>query len=190
MRTINGNLHPKDGYWFQDADGVRHVDTSWKKLIARVTAYRKRRGIPEGNVKDEVNAQACERMPSYCGERQKHTEKPRMRGTFKTTVIHWLSQKSRDAREGSLTYVKEAEAQARREVCAKCPLKTDLKGVCSPCDTAMSSLRKVVAKGRREVWGGYNACSVLGIDLPTAILLSEAPSDNKNLPAECWRRPK
>jgi hypothetical protein len=188
MRVINKNLHPKDGYWFQDADGVRHIASNWKALVAKIQQYRKRRHIPEGDVKAEIESQACDRMPSYCGERPKHREKARVLGTFKTLVVTWLSQKSREARSDALSYVNEGESQARRAVCATCPLRTDIKGVCSPCESAITALRKVIAKGRRPVWEGFNACSVLGADLSMSILVSEPPSDNQNLPAACWRR--
>jgi hypothetical protein len=190
MKVINLNLRPKDGYWFQDADGVRHVGKSWTALIRQVIRYRKLKGAPEGDVKAEVNAQACERMPSYCGEKRGKMEKPRPPSTFKTLVIGWLSKTSREARADKLSYASEREAGERRVICANCPLRTDIKGVCSPCETAIGALRKVINKGRRAVWDGFHACSVLGNDLPTAILLIEPPVDNKNLPPACWRRQK
>jgi hypothetical protein len=68
MKRVNVNLFPKEGYIYLESDGSKHRAENWSKLMAKVSAYRKRAGLPQGDVEREVMAQACQRNPSHCSE--------------------------------------------------------------------------------------------------------------------------
>lgn len=188
MPEINRNLYPKGGYFFVDADGVKHSGPSWTHVIRTVTLYRQRRGIPVGDVQAEVFAQACERSPEICREGGTVTPAKPKPDQLKTRVFAWLGERARAARQKGLDYVSDAEARQRAAICQACPAATSFSLGCKPCAASLAVLRDTILAGRQPVTTSLGVCAKLGADLRVAVSLAEPPLTVSDLPAACWRR--
>ena len=180
--TLNGNVYPKSGFLFVDADKVRHVGDSWPGVIARVRAYRKRRGLPEGDVAAEVVAQACAREPVICQHEGEHLAAVR-KASLKSKIINWLNfvRGHQDKR-----FVEQSLARQRADICAKCPKNVPLPGGCASCTNTLNALRKEIL-GARFIDGRLNACEAMEEDLPTVVHIDMVAVDHE-LPGHCWRK--
>jgi hypothetical protein len=184
MRSINVNIHPHDGHYFKDSDGVRHFADTWAGVVARVKAYRRRKGAPPGDPESEVIAQACARNPVLCSESDGRRELQLKKTSLKTKLINWLN-----AVRGNQTkrFVEEPLARKRADICASCDRNTPLQDGCASCRAALTELRRQVL-GNRFLDGRLNGCIVMGEDLPTAVHIDLDAVENAELPAHCWRR--
>lgn len=183
MATLNGNVYPKSGYVFVDADKVRHVADSWPGVIARVRAYRKRRGQSEGDAAAEVVAQACAREPVLCQQDASHAQAIR-KTTLKTRIIQWLTAVRGNQEK---RFVDESLARTRANICATCPKNVPLPGGCASCRNTVEALRKEII-GKRFIDGRLNECDVLSEDIPVTVHIDMIALDHGELPPHCWRR--
>ena len=186
MKTINKNIYPKGGYYFIDADGSKHVATDgWNGVIARVKLYRKRKGVPIGDVEAEVIAQACSRNPVLCqddnGQRQIQLKKTSM----KSKILAWLAW-LRGYQDKH--FVDEALARERATICASCPNNQAFQDGCASCRATVTELRKAILGPKRFVDGRLNACLAIEEDLPTVVHLEMVAVPRDDLPAHCWRK--
>lgn len=188
MKKINRNLHPPEGYFFKDEDGVVHRDKNWTKVAIRLEAYRKRLGKPIGTPMQEVINQACARNPTLCFEEGARVALPKPPPSLKARVIMWLNGILKIHQKQKLAMVSPAEAEARGQICATCPLNTPM-GVssCSTCRQAVRTFRQELIPGRKKD-RRLEGCGVLAIDLQTAVHLDEPRVDRGDLPAHCWRK--
>lgn len=191
MRRINVNLFPRGGYFFEDKDGSTHRSTKgWGDLIVRVTEYRRRNGLPEGDPKNEVHEQACQRNPNYCSEQPEKFILPpeTRRQSMKVMILRWLADLR--PRIQSLRFVPPAEAQARAEICLKCPRKSSLPTGCSSCRTAVREIRSELLGPNRKIDERLNnlGCESIGLDLGTATQLDIQRLDDPTLPSYCWMK--
>lgn len=190
MKRINVNLYPKDGYIFEDKDGSLHRShKSWTDLIARVADYRKRNGLPEGDPKNEVHEQACQRNPNYCSEQPEKFIMPpeTRRQSMKVQILRWLADLR--PRIQALRFVPPNEAQARTEVCLKCPRKSSLPTGCSSCRAAVREIRSELLGSRKFDERLNNlGCEAIGLDLGTATQLDMQRIDDPSLPSYCWMK--
>lgn len=182
MRTINPNIYPKGGHYFQERDGAKLVGDSWAGVIARVKAYRKRAGYPEGNVMEEVYAQACQRNPILCTDDSGHVAAVQ-KASIKARVLTWLN----GMRANRPQFVPTEVAQQRANICASCPLNQGIPDGCASCREALKALRGEIL-GPRPVDGRLNACMGTGEDLPAAAWMELQAQDNGALPGHCWRK--
>ena len=181
--TLNSNIFPKSGFIFKDSEGVKHVADSWPGVIARVKAYRKRRGQPEGDVAAEVISQACAREPVICQRDNGHAAAVR-KASLKSKIINWLNfvRGHQDKR-----FVEQDLARQRAEICARCPKNVPLPGGCASCTNTLNALRKEIL-GSRFIDGRLNECEVMEEDLPTVVHVYMVAVENGDLPGHCWRR--
>lgn len=188
MKKFNNNLYPSGGFFFKDADGVVHREKSWAKVAAKVTAYRARAGKPIGEPLAEVMQQACQRNPSLCYEDGIRPASPKPPTSLKQRAILWLNTMLGIHRKTKLELVTPAEAERRAQICATCPLNTPM-GVssCASCKQAAKVLRQELI-GARKRDQRLEGCSVLGVDLVSAVHLDEPRVARNDLPAHCWRR--
>lgn len=208
---INVNLRPSGGYVFREKDASMHRSNSWPAVIQKVREYRGRMGHTVGDVDAEVMAQACERYPTLCGAiahsippsgvgRARGGPRPpvivqpapprRVNGApLKGRVLLWLTELfTRRQRREPIAFVSAQEAAARESICAGCPRNTEMEGSgCSSCKKALSDYRESVITNKTR-YDRLHGCSILGIDLVTAVHLDEVRIDNPALPANCWRK--
>lgn len=191
MRRVNVNMHPKDGYFFTEADGTRVFGKSWKDVIARVVAHRARVGQAPGDPEREVHEQGCTRNPNLCYDDESPaavvTRKAERRITVKGMVLKWFMAVRERLRLNDLKYVSPAEAAARTAICIGCPKNVDYPGGCSSCKAAVKESRAAIL-GRRPVNARLNACSVLGEDTACSVHLDDHRVPNGALPGHCWRK--
>lgn len=183
MKDINPNVHPKSGYKFQEADQSWHVADTWGGVVARVTAYRRRRGAEIGDVWREVVEQACRREPVLCTEVNSATQTKLREASLKTRTLNYLNS----LRGKQQSFVEDRLARDRAAVCAGCPLNTPLNEGCSSCRESLKALRQEII-GNRHRDGRLNSCAILGEDIQTALSLDSQTVINGELPGHCWRK--
>ena len=182
---INPNVHPKTGHFFKDSEGVRHFADSWPGVIARVKAYRKRMGKPEGDVAAEVTAQACSREPIICHpDGRAATESAVRKSSLKSKILSWLVSVRGNQEK---RFVDDALAKQRADICAKCPKQVPLPGGCASCANAVIGLRKEIVGGR-PLDARLTECDVMTEDTQVTTWIDMTAVDNPDLPAHCWRR--
>lgn len=187
MVSINNNIYPKEGFFFKERDGASIRGDTWEGVIVRVTNYRRRAGYPEGNVREEVMTQACQRNPGLCIEEDGAYRAALNKATLKTRVLKWfLDTFSRHQRE-PFTFSYETDANNRAQVCATCPKNQQMPGGCASCKAAVEESRKNIIGGR-FVDARLHACDVLGEDLNTARWIEQIVVENGDLPGFCWRK--
>lgn len=187
MKRINVNLYPKDGYFFIDSDGARIRSDSWSKVMAKVQAYRKRAGLPAGDVEAEVMAQACSRNPSHCSEENDANRRQLMVTSLKGRVLKYLSFLRGLMPGNRIPWVSPQEAANRANVCASCPYNTPLPEGCSSCRAAVKAMHNEIL-GRRKQDPRLNGCAVLGESLQASVHVDHDVVDSSQLPGHCWRK--
>lgn len=184
MNSINPNIFPKGGFYFIESDGTKIVGQTWTGVVARARNYRRRAGLPEGDVEQEVINQACIRNPELCrydnGERQAQTN----RSSLKTRVLKWLAALRE---KGPVDFVPETDARNRAAVCAACHLNTEIGGGCNSCKQALAESRKELL-GRRPRDARVQACAGTSEDAQVALWIEQPAINNPALPAHCWRK--
>lgn len=185
MKKVNVGLHPSDGYWFQDKDGtILRATRSWKAVVAKVIAYRKRNKLPPGNPSQEVQEQACARNPTHCHDDADPVTQAALKvATLKGRVLAWLS----GLRTRPVLWGDAQNMQARANVCVGCPAHAAIAGSCGACKKAVKALRAELLQGRHHD-PRLSGCTVLGEDVAVSCWIDEPLSDNPELPACCWRR--
>ena len=187
MKSINPNIYPKDGYWFQEADGSKHVGQTWEGVIARVTAYRSRQGKPIDTVREEVITQACQRTPSICTEESAALKAQTRYVSLKGRVLLWLSRLRDQKEKIPVPFVNDAMHAARSDVCIRCSKNTGMPEGCGSCRAALKALMGSIV-GSRQSDSRLGGCIVLGEYLPVSTWIDSIAVANAELPAECWRR--
>jgi hypothetical protein len=186
--TLNPNVHPHGGHWFQESDGTKIVGDGWAGVIARVKRYRERRGLPPGDPTQEVINQACQREPVICVHENPAYDNQLKRGNFKGSVLTWLSQAIIRRSRKELQFVEDAERQRRAQICATCPLNQEFNNDgCASCRAAVDESRKNLLGGKFKD-ARMKGCKVLGEDLQVATHLETVAEDNPELPGHCWRK--
>jgi len=188
MRRININMYPKNGYKFKGADGVLFVGTSWINVMARVADYRKRNGLPAGNVEDEVHQYACIFNPEYCNEITPTQIEATRTASLKGRVLSWLARVVKGRESGTIKLVSQDEAQARAATCAGCPRNTPFADGCSSCRAVVKEYRNQILGGARAQDARIHGCSILGEDLPISTYIDETRVNDSELPGHCWRK--
>lgn len=187
MRRINVNLFPKDGYFFKEKDGtIIRASSSWRGVVARVIAYRKRNNLALGNATEEVHAQACERNPEACQDVLDGPTRQALKvATLKGRVLAWLG--SMRARSRELLFGDEKNMRARAAVCLNCPAHATIAGGCGSCKKAVRAVRQELL-GPRPIDERLSGCSVLNEDCAISTWIDQPTVDNPELPGCCWRR--
>lgn len=188
MKRINVNIYPKDGYWFQDTDGARIKADNWSAVMRKVEAYRKRAGLPPGNVEQEVSTQACKRQPASCAELSEVTAHQTLVVSLKGRVLKYLSFLRGLVEGNRIPWVGPQDAHNRANVCAQCPQNVSLPEGCASCRKAVSAMAvEVMGRGRKQDTR-LGGCAVLGEYLPVSCHVDHDVVDSAALPNHCWRK--
>jgi hypothetical protein len=187
VRQINPNIYPNGGYRFTEQDGSVHVDESWRKLEAKVVDYRQRNGFPAGDVWNEMMAQVCGSAPGLCGDYSGDTV-PQSSGAgsdFSHRIMEWLAWAVGQKRLNAWHRVSDEEAARRATICSACPKQRGLNTTCGTCLNTIAGAREALGGSRHQ---NLHPCGVLNEDCQATVHGTQAPSNNPELPAECWRR--
>lgn len=192
----NPNVYPPDGYYFVDAEGVRHTGTSWADLVAKVRDFRVRNGKPIGNPIAEINEFTCERYPQGCREPKKvfpgQANAPGVSPGAKmaAAVNRWFYAVIQALSTRPSPLVSAAEAQRRADICLKCPRQASFVSHCGTCADAAFRLGLSIRKAKDVANGdSLRGCGILGEDTRTSVWLDGLePSNAEGLPTKCWRK--
>lgn len=188
MKSINPNLYPPDGYHYVESDGARIFGDTWNGVIARVASYRKRAGLPPGDPRAEVVAQACSRNPGYCVEMNDGVTAAQLqKSSLKSRILKWLNEVRNTRPDQRPPGVARELAAQRATICAQCPHNTALPGGCASCAAAVKESRKAILLDR-PIDARLNACVILGEDVAVAINFDLIAVENGALPPQCWRK--
>lgn len=187
---VNVNVIANGELYFIDTDGARLRGNSIWNLRARVTAYREGRGVPVGNVHEEIHAQLAARNPglvrSGVTARPRASNVPKEGLSFKGRILTWLAGLRQ--RKDSLAFASDTERNYRVNTCAGCPFNKPVSVGCASCNEVLAESRKEII-GRKAVDKRTNGCEALGEFLPVSTWINEPPADNSAiLPAHCWRK--
>jgi len=186
---MNPNLYPPLGYTFTGADGVKFRGDGWRDLYYQIKAYRERNGQPPGDVEGEVQAQHCAANPGHCsGNPQPLPPLPRNQ-TVNNRVLNWFGNRLSEVRRfGQVPKVSREEAGRRAGICAVCPMQISYSHACEACLSSIRSARGIILGEEGSVHRALHPCVVLGEDCQTSIHLAQPASDDRDLPAHCWRK--
>lgn len=189
MSSLLLNVLPPDGYQFRDPDGSGFRSTGWGPLIATVTEYRARKGLPTAGVAAEVMEQACARNPQICGHQVRQGQRIFLgKNSLKSQVIRWLDDLRKQPQP--VPRVLPEEARRRANLCIRCPRNQSVSGGCGSCVAAMNALRdRAFPVQKPKFHADVHACAVLGLDIKAAVwLLEEVAIPNPELPDFCWKK--
>jgi len=181
---IKVNLYPSDGWYFVEKDGTKLKGSTFRGVLKKIRQYRRMNNLPPGEPEAEFAAQMCTRHPDLCyNERSSWSPPKTPEPSLKSRVLNWLDKMAKV----TPVFVSEAEAAKRAEVCLRCPKAGPMEKGCSTCRNAVTALRETVLRGRKPD-KRLACCSVLGMDLQTAVHIDDARLNDNELPPGCWRR--
>jgi len=182
---MNPNIYPPGGFVFRERDGTMIRAGSWKAVVTRTKAYRKRNVLEVGDVEKEVMDQACAASPDLC--QRVNTEAVPVPRTLKSRVFAWLNDWRKEKKNNPVRYVSDAEAERRAKICQGCGFQRAVGGGCSSCAAFLKASRKEILE-KVPAQTSVGACAVLNSDLPTAVHLDEIAIRHTELPGHCWRK--
>lgn len=190
MKRVNPNLYFPSGYIFKEADGTLLKSSGWRSLYAKVAEYRRINRLPAGDPENEVQRQACDRSPQLCFESEPSVPKPRTekqhKESLKAAMLRSMSEMARRVEKNEVSFVPDALAAARADVCRRCPAQTDVGGGCGSCKSAIKGLAKQI-RGKHPELPGVG-CSIFQVHTPSIAYLDDPGVRRDDLPPECWRR--
>ncbi|SRR6266498_1355332 len=188
MLSLNPNLWPDGGWFFKDADGVKHTANSFANLIKTVTQYRERRGVPVGDPTQEILVQLCGRNRGFCKDSHPAPIPESPSPTLMLKILNFLQWLIQEKRLGHVRLIDRNVALARAHICARCPRQRALPTTCGSCKEGISNTRRALLDGQEPVHAGIQVCSVLEEDVATVVHVAVPQRHDEGLPAECWRR--
>ncbi len=102
-------------------------------------------------------------------------------------ILEWLLQVG--AKEPRLLI--EDEADARAEICLKCPQNVDWRTGCAPCcEKIVSRAQNLRQRPKYKHDDQLGACRLHDLKISAAVFIDrdDLPPVNPNAPAECWMR--
>jgi hypothetical protein len=195
MKKFNKFLRAIGGKYFIDEDGFKHKADQWEHLVVRIASYRKRAGKPPGNPEQEILDQVCARQPEYCQEDKLPVPAQRAIAAANEStrassraITQWLASILRSRRIGGAQQVPREEARRRAAICAGCPMQKSFSSSCGSCKAMRKTAKQILFGGNTSVGEKLKGCRVLGEDTSTSVHISQDPSSNPALPANCWRK--
>jgi len=195
MILSRGKMPPqRDGahFHFEIEPGVLLKAATEEKLMAAIFEWRTRRGLPIGDLEEEINSYYCTRWPSAC-----HSD-PTKTVPRRTPLLHrvtqWAAMLASRMPRGGYSLVTQDEANRRAQICQVCPKNVAWRGGCVGCSQTTSillaQLRQLRTSHRQ---GNLLACSITGADNLTAVHLPletwvDTPEQKAQMPDACWRK--
>jgi hypothetical protein len=192
VRQINPNIFPPSGYRFVERDGTVFTGSGWRNVERKVIAYRKGQGADPGDVWNEMMNQVCGEVPGFCREADgSPTPAPKNESSglsFNARINEWMAWALGRKRLHAIKTVPTDQVARRAAICAVCPRQLALTASCGACIVAIKSARQALQDGAEPAFQNLHPCGVLKEDCVSSIHMALPPSNNPELPAECWRR--
>lgn len=202
---VRENTQPPEGPHFIDADGTRTEAPTLAMLYPAIADSRARRGVPIGNVVQDVSDYICTRWPTSCDKEPKdygHADaRPGISDLFHRLGI-WVANLIQRKPQGGYSAIAESKSTARMAVCMACPMKQTWGCGCGSDARVEQALQKISYARNSSPRGiVHQACLATGWGCSVAcnLNLDELRGvDNKPLTAEsmtalnapetCWVR--
>jgi hypothetical protein len=189
MIEFNRNIYPNGGYVFTEADGTRLKASGWKSLESRIRGYRAVNRLDPGDPLAEIHVQYCAKMPHLC----RQSGEPVPPGgvgevTFNHRVLAWIGTMVGLKRKHDFNRVDSDTALSRANTCARCPKQKSLNHACEGCLLSLKDARNGLLDGIKARFKNLNPCGVLSEDCQVSVFVLQRPSNNPELPENCWRR--
>lgn len=200
MLIPNVHVFPPDGYYFVDANGVKHVGVTWSDLEEKIVAYRAQNGLPPGTPKLEIIVFTCTRFPSGCreatlvtpGQAAAPTKPNGSAMKLHARVNRWFYKILQSLGDTPQRMESKETAESRAKICAACPRQKSWVGDCGTCAGSTYRLG-VQIRSNRDVKDADQlmGCESLGEDTRTSVWLPNLrPVESDLLPPTCWRKSK
>jgi len=187
-KPIQGIVPPGGFHYFQ-GDVRLNADTM-NDLYKKVTDYRAENALPNNTTKEDVDNYVCGHFPDYCHTVDSVTVRQVVTGTKMGELMGdiqvWAKNILSSTSEHPL--VGDELAEARAQICGKCPYNVNWRGGCNSCIAATDRLSASVRQARETtstpVLGG---CSILRHDNRAAVFMQ--PEDlaiSSDTPDFCW----
>lgn len=188
MLSFNPNLWPDGGWFFKDADGVKHTANSFDNLVKVLIEYRQRRAQPVGDVTQEIIVQLCGRNRGFCKDSHPGPIPESPNGNMMAKILNFMGWLIQEKRLGHLRLIDRNVALARANICARCPRQRSLPTSCGSCKASVATSRRAILDGQEPVHAGIQVCAALEEDVATVVHIAVPQRQDASLPAECWRR--
>lgn len=197
MTRVNESMILPGGWHYKDPSGYRIPHTSElanpELVIKGILDYRLENRIPVGNPERDFEDYVCSNFPNWCLTSQAtpapNPNQPRDEVKFVDRIAAWANSLYDQA--GRLSLVPMRDAQARSEICRRCPMNQNWENDCPRCVENARRLTIIIRQGR-DVPNerGLMGCACHVFDVRTAIHLERAhlPATSEQAPEECWMR--
>jgi hypothetical protein len=185
----NPSLFPPNGYQ-HEAHGRIWKGANWGDVARQIENHRRAVGHPVGKPLEEIYEAFCNRYPSHCqsAERvQVIVDYVNSDVAFGQRVVAWVAntatRKIANPASGDL-------ANARAEICKRCPEQADWKATCGCAPGQVEKVAKVfftnLGHGPSPDTNGLHACRALGEDCRLSVWMNQSPRA-VGQPGNCWR---
>lgn len=182
---------PPGGWHYYEGD-VKLESQFLLDLYTVVENYRANNGLPQSDVRGDVDAQICGRSPHACHNVDSLTinivsvAPPSPGALLREDIQTWANNLLQSS--SPYTFVSDDEAERRAKICNTCPQNANWRGGCTSCIASVDRVTAAVRQGKdtftTPLVGG---CHLLRQDNRTAVFLEkEYLSKASDLPAQCW----
>lgn len=191
-------LIPPGGWrYVQPETAVRfYSEFTYEELRAQVEAHRKYKNLPLETIDHDIQSQMCSGLSAeHCNPEPGESWTPVKDLTASLSAglaVKLMSSVTRALAKfimGGLEFVPKTEAQARADVCRRCPFNKPAT-LCA-CSSVYGAVEKLIPADRKEL--GVSVCMACGcslqakINLPAETIKASLPDDIV-LPTWCWQR--
>lgn len=195
MKLRDQQFSPPGGWRYEEpSTGARFSALIKGDLVKQVRKHRDQKGIPAGNVEDDIETWVCAQLPPEMCVRETQGSVPVTNpsaGIGLQEVIQFLNSITHVFRNNGL--VDQSVAEERANICLSCPLNTTVSG-CRPCAGVATLVYKVLGAKRVSSQDKLKECGVCGCALaakvwvPKSYLesLKSVQSHRDKYPDYCW----
>lgn len=189
MATPIQGMVPPGGWHFKQGDVTLEGDC-YANLIEVVSNFRAENNLPQNDVTGDVNSYICGNWPHFCHGVDAVSVVSYLTPTTGTQLMNDVQAWAKLVLNSNKPHplVLDELAEARAQVCEKCPKNLNWRSSCSSCVSAVDRLSAGVRQGR-DVKSSVNlgGCFVMRHDNRSAVFLDrDALNKAANLPADCW----
>jgi hypothetical protein len=196
FQCLSNLLHVPPGGWkyYQEDSGFELRGGDYYDLREKVRKHRQINSFIAGpDLDNEIQTQICTKLPSsaravFCRPCQSlgsgHSVDLEDVRNFLQVAAQWMKKRS---------FVSQAEADTRAEICASCPKNIAIEG-CRPCRGLIKYTLELVGNKHTPFDEQLGACEVCGcsnqaqVHLPLEAL-KKGITKKMAFPDYCWKRP-
>jgi hypothetical protein len=178
--------------WHYDvAPGVLLTAASEEILIAEISEYRARNGIPAGDIEKDLDAYYCGKWPTFCNKDAQDfvpSAPVNYQRPIRDRVAQWVVAMIAKLPKGGFSLVNKPEAEARAVICITCPKNVPWRTGCRGCTNSTQALVQQVKQTKRLPQDQQlYACAAAGWPNEDSVWIKKEDLERKDgLDARCW----